>query len=446
MKKDTTMELQKLYNDVQKNINYITNGDGEIWFSSFEFGLILGYKDPQKLIKKLNKKYKKVYNEINMGSRPRPFVVDDMSSSSMTTTISNNKDFDSVVKITLEDVSNLTHNYNKVFINESGLYEMIMLSKMKNEQSEKFKKLVYEDILPSIRKKKIYVDDPMIVDYQQANEENNDIEINKKQIAELEEKIQKLKREKETNEADLEEQFKKLKREKEINDAEHEEQLTKLKKDKAINEYLMDVIDKDQKKFQEEFVTDYQKVKKENELLWQEKAATEIKKSRRKPKVELAQSPPRRTLSSPEPPKSLAPPPPQPTRKQPQTKKTKITAEKKPKKPSPSMIKILVMKTFGNVLIYKILAATTSYVTNQLKLNKGNIEDCIFSKPIKNANAVKNMLKQRLTQFIDKNKNPEDITITKTKLVVQNDYLAIYTETLLLEILNKIVEIDNKMN
>ncbi|MGK9325037.1 BRO-N domain-containing protein, partial [Melissococcus plutonius] len=74
---------------------------------------------------------------------------------------------DNAVRKHVEDEDRLMHqisasgqNRNMIFINESGLYSLILSSKMPN--AKKFKRWVTSKVLPSIRKHGMYATDDLI--------------------------------------------------------------------------------------------------------------------------------------------------------------------------------------------------------------------------------------------------------------------------------------------
>lgn len=99
-------------------IHVIVDNDNKIWFSARGIALLLGYKDPQKTIRRyVDDSYKKTYEELS--------------------------EFTTIIK----------HAYT-MYISENGLYKLFMTSKLKRAQ--KFQKWVLEEVLPSIRGRKLY--------------------------------------------------------------------------------------------------------------------------------------------------------------------------------------------------------------------------------------------------------------------------------------------------
>ncbi len=104
-----------------KEIIYTNDNENELWFKAVDVAKILGYVNPSKSIRNhVDSDYKKSYNDIYISS-----------GSKMDPPLSNNE------KIT-------------TYINESGLYELIMNSKL--EIAKNFKKWIFNDVLPQIRK------------------------------------------------------------------------------------------------------------------------------------------------------------------------------------------------------------------------------------------------------------------------------------------------------
>ncbi|WP_427340968.1 phage antirepressor [Caloranaerobacter sp. DY30410] len=95
--------------------------DNEIWFVGKDVASILGYKDTSDALK---------------------------------------KHVDSEDKMTLQIADSLGRKQNTYVINESGLYSLILSSKLPN--AKKFKRWVTSEVLPSIRKHGAYMTDEMI--------------------------------------------------------------------------------------------------------------------------------------------------------------------------------------------------------------------------------------------------------------------------------------------
>ena len=119
---------------MQCELNYILDDNKEPWFSGKCVGIALGYKNTKQALH-------------------------------------DNVDADDKQK--LENVRGhfngpLTHNQkNSIYINESGLYSLIMSSKLPTAKA--FKKWVTKDVLPTIRKTGSYSIVPPLTDVKKEN-------------------------------------------------------------------------------------------------------------------------------------------------------------------------------------------------------------------------------------------------------------------------------------
>ncbi|AFL64963.1 bro-d [Mamestra brassicae multiple nucleopolyhedrovirus] len=98
----------------------------QFWFAAKEFASCMGYERPDMVIERINQKYSKKFEQLCHQS---------------TTGI----------------------HPHTVFVNEPGLYQMILSSKLKNNRVEPFKKWVFEEVLPTIRKTGQYKIDTAVV-------------------------------------------------------------------------------------------------------------------------------------------------------------------------------------------------------------------------------------------------------------------------------------------
>ena len=120
--------MQNIYETLDENfikfesfiIHIIIDNDEKVWFNASDIALSLGYTYPKDAI-------------------------------------SNNVDKDDKTK--LENINNQSRNGtnlkikkhpHSIYINESGLYSLILLSRLK--KTKKFKKWITNEVLPSIRK------------------------------------------------------------------------------------------------------------------------------------------------------------------------------------------------------------------------------------------------------------------------------------------------------
>nr|WRQ96359.1 bro-g [Mamestra configurata nucleopolyhedrovirus A] len=91
----------------------LDNGKIQFWFDAKEFANCMGYKQPDIVIKRINQKYLKKFEHLCHQS---------------TTGV----------------------HPHTVFVNESGLYQMALSSKPKNNRVKLFKKWVSEEVFPKI--------------------------------------------------------------------------------------------------------------------------------------------------------------------------------------------------------------------------------------------------------------------------------------------------------
>nr|WHN38778.1 bro-d [Mamestra brassicae multiple nucleopolyhedrovirus] len=101
--------------EVKFIIETIDDDKVQFWFAAKEFASCMGYERPDMVIERINQKYSKKFEQLCHQS---------------TTGI----------------------HPHTVFVNEPGLYQMILSSKLKNNRVEPFKKWVFEEVLPTIRK------------------------------------------------------------------------------------------------------------------------------------------------------------------------------------------------------------------------------------------------------------------------------------------------------
>ena len=110
--------INKEFNN--KNIHIILDKDNNPWFKGKDIAEILGYKDTDKSIRiHIDEDDKNLYMNLNLG----PAVLAGL---------------------------NNTNLNNTIYINESGLYSLILSSKLPS--ARQFKKWITSDVLPSIRK------------------------------------------------------------------------------------------------------------------------------------------------------------------------------------------------------------------------------------------------------------------------------------------------------
>lgn len=111
MKTNVILFNHKDFGDIR-----IIEKDSDIWFLGVDIAKILGYQDPSAtVVKRVSKEYKLRCQ-----------------------------------------ISNAGQMREMTFINEPGIYQLIFSSKMPD--AEKFRKWVFEDVLPSIRKTGMYID------------------------------------------------------------------------------------------------------------------------------------------------------------------------------------------------------------------------------------------------------------------------------------------------
>ena len=142
------MKIDTFFNEHFGNVITTIDGEQKVWFIGNQIASILGYKDPKKAIQKhVNKRFKRrfTYAETryilrnSKGYESPPFADEDN------------------VEINELKIS----NNGLMFINEPGVYSLILRSKL--PEAEEFQFWVFEEVLPSIRKYGIYIDESHIV-------------------------------------------------------------------------------------------------------------------------------------------------------------------------------------------------------------------------------------------------------------------------------------------
>jgi len=114
-------EIEKLFIFNDRAVTTFIIGD-EIWFKAKQVAEILEYKDPKKAIKvHVDNDYKKSLNEFTRGTQIAP-----------------PSEYDR------------TNQQHEILISEPGLYCLIFKSKQK--KAVMFRKWIFEEVLPSIRK------------------------------------------------------------------------------------------------------------------------------------------------------------------------------------------------------------------------------------------------------------------------------------------------------
>lgn len=122
-----------------KFIEEKNNESVQFWFAAKEFARCMGYEQPELAYKKVDTKYRKKLEDLG-------YVQNACITSS-------------------------THPHT-VFVNEPGLYQMVLSSKLKNERVEQFKSWVFEVVLPTIRKTGQYKIEQAVVPATTANDAN----------------------------------------------------------------------------------------------------------------------------------------------------------------------------------------------------------------------------------------------------------------------------------
>jgi prophage antirepressor-like protein len=117
------MSLVKMFDYENSKVLTVIDKHSSVWFQAKTIATVLGYANPQEAIRK------------HVDSEDK-CIRSKFEGVSKTLTLSNNEK-------------------NQVFINESGLYSLILRSKL--ESSRAFKKWVTSEVLPSIRKTGTYV-------------------------------------------------------------------------------------------------------------------------------------------------------------------------------------------------------------------------------------------------------------------------------------------------
>lgn len=109
----------------------------EFWFAAKEFATKLGYERPDNVVTtKIDAKYRRKYYEFNRIND------DDVYPES--------RGIDAQ-RLLVNDECGNAHSHT-IFINEPGLYQLVLSSKLKNKNVEDFKMWVFEVVLPTIRK------------------------------------------------------------------------------------------------------------------------------------------------------------------------------------------------------------------------------------------------------------------------------------------------------
>jgi prophage antirepressor-like protein len=117
--------------EVKFIIENIDNDKVQFWFAASEFARCMGYQRPDNIIlEKIDLKYRKKYEQFHVPET--------------------------------KGITSSIHPHT-VFVNEPGLYQIILSSKLKNDRVEPFKKWVFEEVLPTIRKTGQYKMDTAVV-------------------------------------------------------------------------------------------------------------------------------------------------------------------------------------------------------------------------------------------------------------------------------------------
>nr|AIL25192.1 bro-d [Mamestra brassicae multiple nucleopolyhedrovirus] len=112
-------------------IENIDDDKVQFWFAASEFAQYMGYQRPDNIIlQKIDSEYRRKYEQFHVPET--------------------------------RGLTPSTHPHT-VFVNEPGLYQMILSSKLKNNRVEPFKKWVFEEVLPTIRKTGQYKMDTAVV-------------------------------------------------------------------------------------------------------------------------------------------------------------------------------------------------------------------------------------------------------------------------------------------
>lgn len=109
-------------NDEPVEVKFIEEKNNEtvqFWFAAKEFAKAMGYERPDMAIDRIDSRYRKKLEEFCYQSKT--------------------------------GITSSVHPHT-VFVNEPGLYQMVLSSKLKNERVEQFKSWVFEVVLPTIRK------------------------------------------------------------------------------------------------------------------------------------------------------------------------------------------------------------------------------------------------------------------------------------------------------
>ena len=140
------MELQSVNyknDELKVEINCYVDKKNEIWFRGKEIAIILGYKNPERAIRKHVKEDDKKLIDFKIKQNPssnKTLLQDESQNSRVTKTVTRAEGFEKTFKC--------------FFINESGFYSLILSSKQPT--AIEFKHWVTSKVLPSIRKKGYY--------------------------------------------------------------------------------------------------------------------------------------------------------------------------------------------------------------------------------------------------------------------------------------------------
>lgn len=142
------MKIDNFFNEHFGNLITVVDVDQKIWFVGNQIAGILGYKDPKKAIEKyVHKHFKRVFT---YAETKHIFK----SSRSINHTPLPNEG-----NVEMNDFK--INNNGMMFINEPGVYSLILRSKM--PAAEEFQLWVFEDVLPNIRKHGVYMDESHII-------------------------------------------------------------------------------------------------------------------------------------------------------------------------------------------------------------------------------------------------------------------------------------------
>ena len=110
--------MTKNFNFENKNVTTIVDQNSNVWFKGFDVATILGYVNTSKSIQK----HVEVEDKLNRGQINNPPIAGGFKG----------------------------NESNQVFINESGIYSLILRSKL--ESAKSFKKWITSEVLPTLRK------------------------------------------------------------------------------------------------------------------------------------------------------------------------------------------------------------------------------------------------------------------------------------------------------